>query len=293
MVRLQRDSKGQILSLSDQAVLAVGGEARIYEVPGNPALVAKLYHKPSLERASKLRVMVANPPSDPMAVQKHTSIAWPTDLLHLPGQPQRTVGFLMPRVVGMRRVIDFFNPKTRREQCPLFNYFYLHRTARNLAIAVRAIHERGYVIGDINESNVLVSDRALVTLVDTDSFQVWDMGKGRMYRCRVGKPEFTPPELQGRCFADLDRETYHDLFGMGVILFQLLMEGTHPFAGAYKGPGDPPPYEQRIGAGHFPHSVTAHVPYSPGPIAPHFAWLHPMLQHLFGRCFQEGHLDPT
>jgi DNA-binding helix-hairpin-helix protein with protein kinase domain len=237
--------------------------------------------------------MAANPPIDPISAHKHSSIAWPLDLLRTAGQRPRTVGFLMPRVSEMQRIIDFFNPKTRREKCPLFNYFYLHRTARNLVTAVRALHERGYVIGDVNESNILVSNRALVTLVDTDSFQVWDGEKGLVYRCRVGKPEYTPPELQGKSFAQLDRQPVHDLFGLGVILFQLLMEGTHPFAGTYTKSADPPPYEKRIAAGHFPHAKVPGLPYQPSPTSPAFECLHPILQHLFVRCFQDGHLNPV
>ena len=38
-------------------------------------------------------------------------------------------------------------------------------------------HVRGYVVGDVNESNILVTPTALVTLgMDTDSFQVPDLG---------------------------------------------------------------------------------------------------------------------
>ena len=291
-MRLVRDSNQQILNLGEQALLAAGGEARIFQVPGDASLVAKVYHRPTPERAAKLRAMLANPPVDPMVAKHHRSIAWPLELLRPHGSPQRIVGFLMPRVSDMHRVIDFFNPKTRRQVSPCFNYFYLHRTARNLVTAVRALHERGYVFGDVNESNILVSDRALVTLVDTDSFQVWDGEKGVIYRCRVGKPEFTPPELQGRSFAELDRQPYHDLFGLAVLLFQLLMEGSHPFAGTYQAQGDPPPYEKRIALGHFPYAHSARVPYAPAPTTPSFASLHPTLQHLFVRCFQDGHLDP-
>ncbi len=291
-MRVLRQSTRQILNLSDSQLIASGGEARIYAVPGEPQWVAKIYHKPSTERASKLRVMLAQPPTDPCSAQQHNSIAWPGDLLRSVQYRNRVTGFLMPRVTGMRRVIDYFNPKTRRQECPLFNYFYLVRTARNLATAMRALHERGYIIGDVNESNILVSDRALVTLVDTDSFQVPDLENNQVYRCRVGKPEFTPPELQGLSFADMDRQPEHDLFGLGVVIFQLMMEGTHPFAGAYTAAGDPPPYEKRIASGHFPHANRPGSPYRPSPSAPEFTWLHPLVQNLLVRCFQDGHEKP-
>jgi len=291
-MRLQRQSTGELIVLGEDSLLGTGGEAHIYVVPGHENLVAKVWHKPSPERTRKVAVMLANPPVDPMANQNHSSIAWPIDMLFPPGRARVAAGFLMPRVVNMRPVADYMHPKTRRRVCPLFNYLYLLRTARNLATAVRALHERGYVIGDLNESNVLVSETALVTLVDTDSFQVWDAETGHMYRCRVGKPEFTPPEMQGKTFSTIDRTPANDLFALGVLVFQLLMEGTHPFAGIYRGSGEPPPYEKRIAAGHFPFAGDQRIPYAPKPTAPPFEMLAPGLRNLFLRCFQDGHFRP-
>ncbi len=289
---LRRESTRTIITLTERELLGAGGEARIYALPQASMLVAKVYHKPSKLRARKLAAMIANPPKDPMSGQGHTSIIWPVDLLRSVDAKGEIVGFLMPRVSRMRRVIDFYHPKTRREACPLFNYLYLHRTGRNLAAAIHALHARGYVVGDMNESNVLVSDTALVTLIDSDSFQVCDPRTGEFYRCNVGKPEFTPPELQGQVFAAVDRKAEHDLFGLAVIIFQLLMEGTHPFAGVFTGLGDPPSYEQRISSGHFTYSNGRVVPYRPMPTAPSFEILHPALRQLFVRCFRDGHDNP-
>jgi formylglycine-generating enzyme required for sulfatase activity len=200
------------------------------------------------------------------------------------------VGFLMPRVNETRPIADFYNPGIRRRHNPLFTYEYLHNTARNLAAAVKALHARGYVIGDVNESNILVATTTIVTLVDTDSFQV--SANGTVFRCPVGKPEFTPPELQGQTFAQLDRAPEHDLFGLGALIFQLLMEGTHPFLGIFQGQGDPPPLEARIQAGHFPYGTKRNIPWQPAKIAPPIELLHPALRQLFVQCFEDGHRRP-
>lgn len=291
-MQVQRQSNGQRLTLDPTSTLGAGGEARIYTVAQDRSVVAKMYHTPTPAHARKLAAMLANPPDDPMAAQGHISIAWPLDVLYTTDGRQRVVGFLMPYVSRMRPVVAYYNPLTRRQRCPLFNYRYLHRTAHNLAAAMRALHTRGYVIGDVNESNILVTDTALVTLVDTDSFQVREPHNGVVYHCPVGKPEFTPPELQGHLFTHLDRAPEHDLFGLAVLIFQLLMEGTHPFAGVFSGPGDPPPYEVRVAAGHFPYSREHHGPYRPMPSAPPSDILHPTLQELLMRCFEEGHRHP-
>lgn len=282
----------QSVHLNLSVSLGRGGEACVYTVPTDSNLVAKIYHHPTDSHARKLKAMLAHPPENPTASLGHVSIAWPDELLKASDGSDRIVGFLMPRIRGMRPIIDFYNPRTRRQHCPLFNYQYLLRTARNLAAAFAALHARGYCVGDVNESNILVSDTALVTLVDTDSFQVPDPEGDFVYRCPVGKPEFTPPELQNKVFADCDRAITHDLFGLGVLIFQLLMEGTHPFSGIYQGIGEPPPYEARIAAGHFTYSQKHRVPYKPTPVAPSWSVLHPALQELFIRCFEVGHSDP-
>ncbi len=288
---LRRETNQALINLSDSALLGVGGEARIYTLPQAPDLAAKIYHQPDDAYAHKLAAMLANPPRDPG--QGHTSIIWPLELLRSIDAHHQIAGFLMPRVHRMRCVIDFYHPGTRRKRTPLFGYAYLHRTARNLAAAVGALHAGGYVIGDVNESNVLVSDTALVTLVDTDSFQVRDPQTGVVYRSPVGKAEFTPPELQGKTFAEIDRLPEHDLFGLAVLIFQLLMEGTHPFAGIFTGAGEPPPIEARILAGHFPYGAGRDMPYRPMATAPPLGLLAPPLRQLFIRCFITGFRNPT
>src|SRR5262249_13731880 len=178
----------------------------------------------------------------------------------------------------------------RLQGCPRFHYGYLMRTARNLAGAVRALHDRGYVIGDLNERNLLVTTQALVTLVDTDSFQV--EAAERVFRCRVGTAEYTPPELQGARFAEIDRTPVHDAFALSVLTFQLLMQGTHPFAGVFTGTGEPGTIARRIVNGHWPYAQTRPVPFKPSPHAPPWEVLPMGVQEAFRRCFEEGHDNP-
>jgi WD40 repeat protein len=286
-VRVRTERTGRIFDLHEP--FRSGGEGAIYEVPHYPNLVAKVYHaqRRTPERIAKLQIMVAHPPVNPTEHLNHPSIAWPTELLRDIATNQ-LVGFVMPRVRQMLPLSEVYNPRARRRQLPLFNYRYLVRTARNLCAAVQAVHQAGYVIGDLNESNVLVSDQALVTLVDADSFQVRDPETGVVYRSLVGKPEYTPPELQGCSFADVDRSPEHDAFALAVLIFRLLMEGFHPFDGVYRGSGEPPEVSVRIRQGYFPYA-RSRTGIEPSPLAPPFEMLHPDLQALFVRCFEEGH----
>jgi DNA-binding helix-hairpin-helix protein with protein kinase domain len=289
-VKLERSTSTLVLTGKP---LGHGGEAVIHPVPkqhGMPDLVAKVYHRPTANHAAKLAAMIAHPPVDPMADQGHASITWPLDRLVLPNGTATVVGYVMPRIHKALPVVEFFNPKARLKQCPLFHFGYLLRTAHNLAAAVRAIHEAGYVVGDLNESNCLVNNQALVTLVDTDSFQVPD--QGRIFRCPVGKPEYTAPEMQGVNFGDRDRAAEHDNFALAVLIFQLLMQGIHPFAGKFTGAGDPASLPERISAGHWPYIGGSKVPYGPNPHAPPLEVLPASVRALMHLCFAEGHMQP-
>ncbi|MEM1367466.1 MAG: hypothetical protein AAGG02_05480 [Cyanobacteria bacterium P01_H01_bin.15] len=269
--------------------LGKGGEGEIFAVVGQPELAAKIYY-PRLarrERAEKLLAMMDAPPADATWGNNWIAIAWVQDILL---DDKQFVGFLMPRVAqGVLPIFDFYNPSSRREHCPLFDYSYLIRTALNLSRIVRSIHAKGYIIGDLNGANILVSETALVSFVDTDSFQV--QSGERIFRCPVGRAEFTPPELQGSKFSQENREPIHDYFGLGVLIFQLLMEGIHPFTGRYLGEDEVPPIGDRIKAGNFPYLPDSTL-YKPLPSAPPFSMLDPELQSLFWRCFVEGHAHP-
>jgi DNA-binding helix-hairpin-helix protein with protein kinase domain len=272
--------------------LGRGGEATIVRVPHLPnaaELVAKLYHRPTAQHAVKVQAMIANPPVDPMADQGHVSIAWPLDRVLSAGANGKFLGFVMPRISEAAPIFEIYNPKARLRICPLFHFGYLLRAACNLAAAVEAIHERGYVIGDLNESNVLVNNRALVALVDTDSFQV--TADGQVWRCPVGKPEYTAPELQGINFADVDRAPQHDAFALAVLLFQVLMQGIHPFAGRYTGQGEPGTLGSRISNGYWPYRRSPHALYRPNPHAPPWDILPRAVQELFCRSFEDGHVE--
>jgi DNA-binding helix-hairpin-helix protein with protein kinase domain len=269
-----------------------GGEGSVYRLPPRTGLVAKLYHQPLPGRRRKLEVMLRHPPSDPMTGKKHVSIAWPQDLVVSADRAAAFMGFLMPRIDGADTVANVHHPQTRRRRHPSFDYRYLHRTAANIAIAVDALHRRGYVLGDVNDQNILVNSQALVTLIDTDSMQVRDPQGGQIYRCGVGRPEFTPPEVGGQDLCQVDRAAEHDQFGLAVLFFYLLMDGTHPFNGVPAPGTDAPSLGERIAAGLFPFA-PGETRIAVPPSAPPFAMLAPDLQRLFLTCFQGGHQHPA
>lgn len=295
-IRYQRGSTENFVLAGEP--LGRGGEASVYLYPNDPQLVVKVYHRPTGDHEAKVDNMLRNPPDDAPA-GGNPNIAWPVDAVYsVAGSRRKFAGYVMPLIKGthdgqpLLAVSEYYTPKPRLRSNPLFHYGYLHRTARNLAAAVAAVHKKGYVIGDLNEENIRVEQTALVTLIDTDSFQVRDAATGVVHRCPVGKPEFTPPELQGLNFRDVDRVIEHDLFGLAVITFYLLMEGYHPFYGCVPPQQTPPSFPERIAAGSFPYALTHHPEWGPKSSVPPFANLHPRIQMLMTRCFVNGHRQP-
>ncbi len=290
--QLQRESTGERLVLDEGNTLGAGGEATVYSLPNDPTLAAKVYLKPSEDRARKLVVMAANPPAGTSPDAANPYIAWPLDLLRTTGRRGRIAGFLMPRIDDMAPIIDIYSPHARMTTRPWFDYRLLLRTSINLARAVETAHRGGYVIGDLNHSNIFVAADARVTLIDADSFQVRDPDGGDAFLCPVYTPEFTAPELHHLGLIKTERYVGQDNFGLGVLVFLLLMGGVHPFAGIHLGQGEPPPLFSRIATGDFPYSRNKRPMVAPPPISAPFETLHPNIQGLFRRCFEDGHQDP-
>ena len=274
-------------------IVGRGGEAVVYRIEGQPERLAKIYvPEPRPTYTGKITWMANHPPENPTQRLEHASLAWPESPLF--DARRKMVGYRMPFIQSAVPLLEVFNPRRRAEVLPRFNRRYLLRTAHNLAAALGALHRSGYVAGDLNESNVLVTSAALVTLIDTDSFQVREERGGRqvVHPCPVGKAEYTPPELQGKTLSDIIRLPDHDSFGLAVLLFQLLMEGSHPFRAQWLAAGDPPPLEVRIANGAYPYVQSPAYPVRPPKNSLGIETLHPWLSELFRRCFIDGHLDP-
>jgi serine/threonine protein kinase len=271
-----------------------GGEASVYQVAGHAEVLAKIFQPaPRANYQAKLGWMIEHPPENPTRSLSHPSLAWPSEMLY--DSNRRLAGYLMPYIRQAVPALEVFNPRRRTAVLPEFDTRYLYRVARNLSAAVAALHRSSYVIGDLNESNVLVNPSALVTLIDTDSFQVQERQNGRftIHYCPVGKLEYTPPELMGKTLKEVTRLPEHDGYALAVLVFQLLMGGNHPFRAQWLGSGEPPPLEKRVQMGLFPYMVARPGPVRPPNNAPAFNHLSPLIAGLFKACFIDGHHDPV
>ena len=138
-----------------------GGEGRIYRTVEEPRLVAKIYTTAMHEQEAKLAAMQARPPYTHL--RSHFPLAWPMECLY--NWENRCVGFLMPYIDHNNNIplLKLYNPRDRLQTLYDFSWRYLLRAAKNLANLVNVLHESGYMISDVNESNILNIRSALVT----------------------------------------------------------------------------------------------------------------------------------
>lgn len=254
-----RTSSGQTVHLG--SVLGRGGEGIVKAVKGSQALAAKIYHPHiASERRDKVLAMVEAGWHKAAAF-----VAYPIEALFEP-RSGNFAGFTMRMVGGHKAVHQLYSPTGRKTAFPTATYPLLIRAVSNVARAMASVHATGCVVGDVNHSGVLVAPDATVILIDSDSFQV--SHRGHQYACKVGVPEFTPPELQGQRLDQVVRTANHDAFGLAVLIFYTLIMGRHPFAGRYNGAGDMP-MDRAIREFRFAYSARgAQTQMAPPPHVP-------------------------
>jgi DNA-binding helix-hairpin-helix protein with protein kinase domain len=236
-----------------------GGEGTVYALADAPDTLVKFYTLADLtSREAKVNRMIA------AGLAKTTPlIAFPVSIVR--DANGKFAGFTMKAVVEHQPLHELYSPGARKAAFPRADYRFLVRSAANICRAVASAHAADCVIGDINHSGILVSDKAIAALIDADSFQVRDGGVTHF--CKVGVPEYTPPELQGQRLDGITRTPNHDAFGLAVVVFQLLWMGRHPYSGRYLSKGDMP-VEKAIAEHRFAYSKLRSVGMEPPPAVP-------------------------
>jgi serine/threonine protein kinase len=276
--------------------IAAGGEGEIYNINGKNNLVAKIYkpNKLNPEKERKLVKMIDYPPEAGVLTQ----IAWPRDVLYSNGN---FVGFVMPKMAINEDLNVMYEPPSSSKY-PDLTWESRIIIAENLCVVLDGIHNSGYVCGDLNPKNISVNPLdGHVVFLDTDSYHIQD--GANTYRCDVGITEYLPAEVQrkmrgGSTLATANLPTFSqdtDNFALAIHIFQLVMNGCHPFACAiipsHSSVTAPQPSDN-IEKGTFPFMQS--IPGIKIPVyAPPISILPQNIQGLFKRAFIDGHGKPS
>lgn len=274
-------------------LLGEGAAGKVYSVPALPGAAAKLYHGSEEARAheAKVEAMIANPPDLPHAVHervRYPQIAWPQAKLF--DRSGRFIGFLMPEIDFRRStsLVNLLQKNSRRIEKLSEYYGYRVLVARNLASVFAELHRAGHHMIDMKPANLRFYPQvSWMAVVDTDGFSI-SGSHGRLAATQVSD-EYIAPEGWKRPIGELGVE--QDLFALAVIIFQLLDNGVHPFAGG-SAKGQATDLQARILDGVYPYALKP----APG-LTPSTASVHRMFKRatreLFDRAFLPGRARPS
>lgn len=213
-------SEGRQITIGEQ--LGAGNEGGVYRIQGSQSEVVKIFDEDTRDdKAEKVKAMIANEPQDPTDErQGKRSIAWPEAVVE--NKSGVFIGYTMPEVdtdsgkhAFQYAVQDLdWSTSSSRDR---------YNTALNLAIMVWTIHDQDHAIGDFNHKNILIDD-GYVTLIDCDGFHI--SGEQTTHPGRTFFSRYAPPEKRGKTLKSARRG---DHFCLTIHIFQLLMEGQHPY----------------------------------------------------------------
>ncbi|WP_336525427.1 VWA domain-containing protein, partial [Bacteroides acidifaciens] len=230
----------------DDSPLSGGGQGNVYRISYPyefSQYCAKLYktEKHAKENESRLKYMIKNRPA--YTEMQKIRICWPDYLLY--SKSKDFVGYLMPLAFNGSRDLKIIETYTFNQT--IAQKYPKHKTwnkfdhsnkdgfirrlqmMKNWALSVDIIHKtQKYVLIDIKPENVLATDTGLISVVDTDSFQIND--GHNVFKGPVATPEYfarTAKQIQQKGAL---QTTYCDMFALGVSFYKILT-GTHPFSG--------------------------------------------------------------
>lgn len=268
--------------------LGGGGEGDVFEIEGMATQVAKVFRKIGSDTArkemqTKIATMIGL--SLPCEQDRHVIIAWPKTMLF--DKNGLFAGYAMARITNKVPLFCAYLPTERDKVFDKWDLGVAIRLAYNFSSTVACLHKRGVVIGDMNSDNFLVDKNGFITFIDTDSYHIVS-ANGHVFDTKVGVEDMLPPEMQGK---DLSLETSKfsvatDLFGLAIHVFQILMNGCHPFGvpqNVHNSSSSRNPVIKNIATGYCPYikGATGVINID----APDFDYLPNYIKELFKRTF--------
>lgn len=275
-------ASGEHLFLETQ--LGDGAEGCVYRTRGAQPAAVKIFDLDKRNKKhQKIRAMLSSPPEDPTLDAKgFRSIIWPSDPIETPSED--FLGYRMPYIdlKQQKNALQYAVDDLDWESSSRDDRY---KAAINLATTVAVIHRQGHAIGDMNEQNIYVKD-GYTSLIDCDSYHI--RGTTQYYPGTMEYKRYSPPSGRGET---LRKVRSADRFGLGIHIFQFLMNGFHPYAakGDKAADGD---LEKAIQENSFPHKSPEPDELEPPTGAPDYSELPSTIQNHFERCFIEGKRRP-
>ena len=204
------------ISLDNETPFDRGGEALIYKDPGDGGKALKVYHEFDKQREQKIKSFLD------AGFRLPDGVVMP--LLPIRSEAGKFAGFQMQLLSARHKKLrELFKGSYSVDQG--FTTKVKAELFMKWGTDLNRIHPLGIVVGDLNDRNVMIHEGTkLPYYIDVDSWQY--LG----YPCPVATRFYCPPDLYG---VDLSKRPSflptHDWWSWSVLLFQVLLNGVHPF----------------------------------------------------------------
>jgi DNA-binding helix-hairpin-helix protein with protein kinase domain len=273
---------GEPLVLDDVIELGAGASGLVVASPRHSEFCFKIYVNldQTVERriTALLRLVSGSHDTDPYA-----RVAWPRECLR--NEKERVCGIVLPRAHGVS-AYALFSPARRVEVLDDPTWVTNLRVAARVADLVDRVHSRGFVVGDLSPANLVIDRHGRVALIDCDGMQFIDPAAGERFGAANVTPEYCSPEAVRTPGRWLTRE--HDHFGLALLIWQLLLDGDHPYEGVpARGP------DEGVAGNILAGACRPFRPELLKPVAAATGLLPPRLLELARRTFVDGHVTPA
>ncbi len=273
-------STGAVVQLSSQTLTAEKGVTQ-YLVQNDPAVIAHIYAPDQMtaSRAETLNTMLRTSP-----LNQPPMFTWVQALLYV---DNNIAGFISRRLPPTVDIFDVVQSISGTSAVTDWDQKTRYEIARTIMTGVQRLHSRGHCLGALRRKTIVLTDNDAVWFTNCAQYAI----NANLDAVIKRLPFYTAPELQTEQ-SQVALPT-HDLFSVVTLVFQLLMDGQHPFVGSrITGQSDTPNAQALtcIRDGVFPY--VSNGLYVAPPHAPEFGRLPRALQRLFVRTYIDGHHDP-
>lgn len=231
---------GAKVELADQ--IGSGREGAVYRTIGSPN-VAKIYHDPTPQLATKIEAMVeAAAQILHFDYQMFLHLAWPMGVIYKHPDKTGFAGFEMLAAPKGSVPIDLIAQFPSNETAPVLTMQQKIKVLMDFCHLTSVLHRIGISIGDWNGSNLLVSETGRITMIDVDAYGFTLRGE---HHPSCALPGYVAPEILKQMealgindfseLADITGKPVFtpaaDAFGLAVHIFEMLNFGVHPFDG--------------------------------------------------------------
>lgn len=279
------------LSVNDK--IGEGATAIIYKVVfQNKIWAAKIYKNDVIVNKAKIQAMLDNQPHDMFATldgEEIVQYAWVRYALK--DTNRNIVGFLMPFISHDETYSfdTFFDPVlSKRLEAKELALSLRIQLAINLCELIKGLHSNKNYFVDIKPQNIRVYKKNhRVVLLDCDGYSINNPeGNPPRFKAELISSDYIAPEVIIKKLKPSDLGLQQDLYGLAVILFQLLNRGTHPFQGVVSDDGiTASTNDERASLGLYAYGLDKSNRVSPRPQSLHNLFLNET-RALFDKSFE-------